>query len=153
MSKLTFSATFIAAAMTLGIMQTAPAGAMPNPQTSIAKTVKADGVQLVRGHRHRGGHAFRHHGPGHRFKGAGRIWKPGKWCKNHPRRCFAVHRSWRWCKNHPRRCAGYRGWGYVGGGASLCHRHIYPVPGMAFHANVRCNHRHYRAYDSWEWVN
>jgi hypothetical protein len=162
-SKLALAAAFISPALTIGIVQTVPAGAMPNTLTPVAQTAKADGLQLVRGRGGRGGgHGVRRfhgprfhaHGPRHRHRlGAHRFWKPGNWCKNHPRRCFGgVYRPWRWCKNHPRRCAGYRYRGYIGAGGSLCHRHIYPVPGMGFHRAVRCNHRHYRAYDSWEWA-
>ena len=33
-----------------------------------------------------------------------------------------------------------------------CHRHYYKVRGMRFHSRVRCDHRHYRAYRSWDFV-
>jgi hypothetical protein len=48
------------------------------------------------------------------------------------------------------RVRGFRGYGYKRG--RWCHFHLYKVPGMRFHSKVRCGHRHYRAYRSWEWA-
>lgn len=39
-----------------------------------------------------------------------------------------------------------------GGRRSWCHRHYFKVPGMRFHRKVRCGHRHYRAYRSWDFI-
>ena len=39
-----------------------------------------------------------------------------------------------------------------GGRRDWCHRHYYKVRGMRFHSRVRCDHRHYRAYRSWDFV-
>lgn len=48
------------------------------------------------------------------------------------------------------RVRGLRGYGHKRG--RWCHFHLYKVPGMRFHSQVRCGHRHYRAYRSWEWA-
>lgn len=126
--KLLLAATLLASTMMAGAMQSGSANAAPliaKPQLSEV-TTKNSNVQDV-GLRKR------------RFK---------RFVKRHVR-------GWRWCRNHPRRCRGHRyrwgGYGHPARGA-LCHRHIYKVPGMHFHSRVRCDHRHYRAYRSWEWV-
>lgn len=145
-SKLVLAASFFSTALMTGALVTASANAAPlvKPQAQIAKIVKADNIQEVGGRgRHR--HGFRGH-RGHRH-GFHRHWRPGRWCRNHPRRCWGHHpvRPWR------HYYYGYYGYGVPVGGP-LCHRHAFPVLGMQFHARIRCNHRHYRAYRSWFWV-
>ncbi len=133
-TKMIFAASFLSMALLAGASQTGTANAAPlaGSATQIAKVVKADGVQKV-GWRRR---AVRRY--------VRRNFHPRRWCYNHPYRCGRFARGWR-------RGYGYgAGAGYAGGG--LCHRHLFPVAGMAFHAGVRCNHRHFRAYRSWEWV-
>lgn len=123
--KLILAATFLATTMIAGSVQSGSASAAPIAvQSTLGVAVNNDNVQEV------------------------------GWRKRIAKRIIKRHvRGWRWCRNHPRRCHG-RPWlrPYVAGGA-LCHRHLYKVPGMHFHPGVRCNHRHYRAYSSWVWIN
>ncbi len=130
-SGIILAASFFSTALLVGALQTGSANAAPpvQPQAQIAKIVKADAVQEI------------------------------GWRKRRVRRFVRRHlHPWRWCRNHPVRCHG-RAWrfrpgygvGYAGGGA-LCHRHLFSVLGMGLHARVRCDHRHYRAYRSWEFA-
>ena len=54
---------------------------------------------------------------------------------------------------HRRHRHGHRhGHGYYRAYAGpVCHAHTYKVPGMGLHTRFRCNHAHFRAYDSWYW--
>ena len=55
-------------------------------------------------------------------------------------------------RHYHRHYRPYGGYGYGAGLANRCHVHVFKVPGMRFHAAPRCNHRHWRAYKSWQWI-
>ncbi len=60
-----------------------------------------------------------------------------------------IRRSLR--RHHRRHHRHGRGRGYGPYAGAGCHAHTYKVPGMGLHTRVRCNHWHYRAYNSWYW--
>jgi hypothetical protein len=142
MRKLIVAASLFSALFAAGGLQSAPANAaFAQPQAQIAKIVKLEAIQQVRG-KHGGARRFAR-GGARRF--AGGNFRPWRWCKNHPARCFRAHRRFH------RHWHGYGVQGVRHPGPR-CHRHLYPVPGMHFHAAIRCGHHHHRAFDSWVWA-
>ena len=64
----------------------------------------------------------------------------------------AVRRHLRHYRRHHRHYHRRHGRGYYRAYAGpACHAHTYKVPGIGLHTRFRCDHVHFRAYDSWYW--
>lgn len=168
-SSLIIAASVITSGLTLGSVLGGTANASPlvQPKSQIAKIASAENIQLIgnrstEGFTPRGGsrpgmpevsgYIPNPNIPGSSQNGGGSGWTsipnpnaPGYnggngGNGNNGGYNGHVHRKWHY-RFHVH--GGRRNW---------CHKHYYKVRGMHFHSRVRCGHRHYRAYRSWDFV-